>query len=77
MPEKIKGFFDYLSRCWGALPAEIRVFGYLLSSAALSEITTALTNTHTDNLLLAGLYNILLVSLKNLPARVNERTSAE
>ena len=70
MPEKIKGFFDYLSSCWNALPAEIRVFGFLLASATLSEVTTALTNTQTDNLLLAGLYNILLVSLKNLPSRI-------
>jgi hypothetical protein len=70
MPEKIKGFFDYLSRCWNALPAEIRVFGFLLASATLSELTTALTNTQTDNLMLAGLYNILLVSLKKLPSRI-------
>jgi hypothetical protein len=77
MPEKIKGFFDYLSQCWGALPAEIRVFGYLLASAALSEITTALTNTKTDNLLLAGLFNILLVSLKQLPARARNLSSSQ
>lgn len=77
MPEKIKAFFDYLSRCWEALPAEIRVFGYLLASATLSEITTALTNIKTDNLLLAGIFNILLVSLKNFPSRAKNLSSSQ
>jgi hypothetical protein len=70
MPEKIKAFFDYIARCWGALPAEIKVIIYVVTAATLSELTTALTNTQTDNLILAGFYNILLVSLKNLPSRI-------
>lgn len=74
MPEKIKAFFDYLSRCWEALPAEIRVFGYLLASAGLAELTKVLTETQTDSRVLTALYNILLVSIKNLPSRLNGRT---
>lgn len=70
LAEWIKQTTANISEVWNALPAEIRVFLFLLASAALSELTTALTNTKTDNLLLAGLFNILLVSLKKLPSRL-------
>lgn len=70
MSENIKVFFEELSKCWNALPKELRVGLYIVASAILAELTKYLSQAQVDSKILMAIYNIILVSIQQLPARL-------
>ena len=58
---------------WERLPKEVKVGVYVVGSAALSELINYLEIVEIDNLLLAGIINIVVVLLQTRIPEVKAR----
>ena len=64
MHERIAAFFAELEKCWMAIPRPIQVVGYIFISAVLAQVVIQLTAVKVDNVLLSGLINVILVTIR-------------
>lgn len=58
---------------WDRLPKEIKVGVYVVGSAALAELAKYLELIEIDNLVLAGIINIIIVLIQTRVPQVRDR----